>query len=235
MKLLVLAGGKGSRLKPELPDTPKALAPIGGVPFLALQLENWVSQGCHSFIFLLHYQAGPIIEFLDQAKVGLLKGCTVDYLVEPSPLDTGGAVALAVQKFNLNGDILVANADTWLGKGIESLYVVKSPTLAVTHLGDTGRYGQVQFNQQQLITDFCEKGDGSLPGWVSAGICRLNASLFKGWDGARFSLESELFPELVKRGELNALTLSTDFIDIGVPEDYHRFIRWISSERNNTL
>lgn len=235
MKLLILAGGEGSRLRQELPDTPKALAPIGAVPFLALQIENWVSQGIHSFIFLLHHYAAEIIEFLNQAKLDILKDCTVEYLVEPFPLDTGGAVAFAVQKFSLEDDILIANADTWMGKGYEDLCKVKSPTLVVIHIEDTCRYGQVQFNEQQKITAFREKSSENLPGWVSAGICRLNANLFKDWDGASYSLERGLFPRLVNLGELNALTISTDFIDIGVPNDYRRFNRWILDGRINKL
>ena len=61
MRLLVLAGGFGTRLKTSIGDVPKALAPIGGIPFLQLQLEHWLSQGVQEFNFLLHHQADQII------------------------------------------------------------------------------------------------------------------------------------------------------------------------------
>ena len=50
MRLLVLAGGFGTRLKSVVNDVPKALAPVGSVPFLQLQIELWYSQGIREFI-----------------------------------------------------------------------------------------------------------------------------------------------------------------------------------------
>ena len=56
MKMLVLAGGFGTRLQSVLADFPKALAPVGQAPFLRFQLEHWITQGLRSFVFLLHSQ-----------------------------------------------------------------------------------------------------------------------------------------------------------------------------------
>ena len=55
MKLLVLAGGFGTRLHSVVAEVPKALAPIGSVPFLQLQIDHWKTQGINSFVFLLHH------------------------------------------------------------------------------------------------------------------------------------------------------------------------------------
>jgi D-glycero-alpha-D-manno-heptose 1-phosphate guanylyltransferase len=93
MKILVLAGGVGSRLKSVVSDVPKALAPIGGVPFLHLQLEAWIEQGAKSFVFLLGYRADLILAFLHKYESTLLNGCEVRYVIETTPLNTGGAVA----------------------------------------------------------------------------------------------------------------------------------------------
>ncbi len=234
-KLLILAGGFGSRLQSILPDKPKALAPVGEVPFLALQLENWIAQGIRSFVFLLHHQANQITDFLDGIKSGPLKDCEVKSLIEPRPMDTGGAVAYAVRELSLNGDFLVANADTWLGSGIGELTASHAPSMAVIQLDDSSRYGQVQFDDSHRITAFTEKYTLSAPGWINAGLCRLHAELFKNWDGARFSLEKQTFPSLVGRGELQAVAINSDFIDIGIPADYQRFCRWIEEGRKSTL
>lgn len=235
MKLLVLAGGFGSRLQSVLLDTPKALAPVGEVPFLALQLENWISQGIHSFVFLLHHQADQITGFLDSVKGSRLKDCEVTSLIEPAPMDTGGALAYAVRELGLDGDFLVANADTWLGSGIRELRASHAPAMAVIHLDDSSRYGQVQFDERQRVTAFTEKNALRAPGWINAGLCRLRADQFKSWDGARFSLERQTFPELVQTGALRAVAINPDFIDIGIPEDYRRFCRWVEEGRKGKL
>ena len=235
MKLLVLAGGFGTRLQSVLPHTPKALAPVGRVPFLTLQLENWFAQGIRSFVFLLHHQADQITDFLDTLKNGLLKDCEVVCLVEPTPMDTGGAVAYTIRELGLDGDFLVTNADTWLGAGVQELTASRAPAMAVTRLEDSSRYGRVQFDDSSRITAFTEKNALCAPGWINAGLCLLRTDTFNDWDGARFSLERKLFPELVQRGELRAVIIESDFIDIGIPGDYQRFCRWIEVGRKGTL
>lgn len=236
-KLLVLAGGFGSRLQCVLPDTAKALAPVGEVPFLALQLENWIAQGIRSFVLLLHHHADQIIDFINNNKNPIIKDCEFKIIIETKPMDTGGAVANAVRELGLAGEFLVTNADTWLGSGIAELTVLPAhtPAMAVIRLDDSSRYGQVQFDDSHRVTDFTEKDALSAAGWINAGLCRLSAEMFENWDGARFSLEKETLPTLVERGELQAVTISPEFIDIGIPADYQRFCRWIEEGRKNKL
>ena len=155
MKLLVLAGGFGTRLQAVVPALPKALAPVGGVPFLQLQIEHWRAQGIHSFAFLLHHQADLIIDFLQREKqAGALIDCELLWLVEPMPMDTGGAVAYAVEQLGLTGSFLVTNADTWLGTGMAEMTQAEPPAMAVIRRQDASRYGRVQFDQQHHITAF---------------------------------------------------------------------------------
>ena len=237
MKLLVLAGGFGSRLKSVVSDVPKALAPVCNVPFLRIQIQNWQSQGFYAFTFLLYYKANIIIEFLEKEKeTGLLKNCEVDYLVEPSPLGTGGAIAFAVEQLGLSGDFLVTNSDTWLSTSLEVVARATSPAMAVVEFSDAARYGHVQFDDKNRVTSFQEKhiiGRGTC--WINAGLFKLNAEAFKGWDHSPYSLEQVTFPAMVDLMELNAVSLHTDFIDIGVPNDYFLFCRWIESGRKGAL
>lgn len=235
IRLLVLAGGFGTRLQSFIPDTPKAMAPIGAVPFLQLQIENWISQGVNSFVFLLHHQADQILGFVDTLRNGLLKDCEVVSLVEPMPMDTGGAVAYAVRDLCLCGDFLITNADTWLGSGIRELTALPAPSMAVVQLEDTSRYGQVQFDDRLRVSAFAEKNGVGGPGWINAGLCRLRADIFKNWDGARLSLERQIFAELARRGELQVVAIEPDFIDIGIPEDYLRFCDWVKTGRKSRL
>ncbi len=235
MKLLVLAGGFGTRLKTVITDAPKALAPIGDVPFLQLQLEHWLAQGLREFTFLLHHQADLIIAFLQLHHVGLLKDCQVDWLIEPVPMDTGGAIAHAVKTLDLKDEFLITNADTWLGGGIFEMMQSNAPAMAVVNLADVSRYGQVYFDEAQYVSEFVEKNDQCIAGSINAGLYHLNTELFKSWDGQPFSLERDLFSTLVQNRRLAAVPLQTDFIDIGVPADYYRFCRWVATGRQNQL
>ena len=235
MRLLVLAGGFGTRLKTAIANVPKALAPIGDVPFLQLQLEHWRAQGLREFTFLLYHQADQIISFLLAQQGGLLKDCQVDWLIEPVPMGTGGALAHAVKTLGHKDDFLMTNADTWLGGGIHEMMHSAAPAMAVVNLADVSRYGQVHFDQAQTVTVFAEKNAQSAKGWINAGLCHLNVEIFKRWDGQPFSLERDLFSTLVQNRRLTAVPLQTDFIDIGVPADYHRFCRWVATGRQNPL
>ena len=237
MKLLVLAGGFGTRLQSVVSSVPKALAPVGNVPFLHLQIEHWISQGITSFSFLLHHQADLIIGYLKEVQVtGVLRDCEVQYLVEPMPMGTGGAVAFAVDQLGLVDSFLVTNADTWLGASISEVALAKGPALAVVKIANATRYGRVQFDDHHRVTAFEEKNSENQElWWINAGLCQLNASTFKDWDHSPFSLEQVTFPRMVARGELRAVALHTEFIDIGVPDDYYRFCRWISADRKGSL
>jgi D-glycero-alpha-D-manno-heptose 1-phosphate guanylyltransferase len=235
VRLLVLAGGLGTRLKTAVADVPKALAPVGGVPFLQVQIEQWLAQGLHEFTFLLHHQAEQIIAFLKAQQTGPLKNCSVNWVVEPTLMDTGGAIAYAVGELDIKDNFLMTNADTWLGGGIFELLKATSPAMAVVSLPNVSRYGQVYFDQDSRVTAFVEKKGLNQAGWINAGLYHLDSGLFKNWDGSRFSLERTLFAELVQSHSLRAIPLNIDFIDIGVPDDYHRFCRWIEAGRQVPL
>lgn len=235
MLILILAGGFGTRLQSAVREVPKAMAPVGSVPFLSLQIQHWIEQGLREFVFLLHHQSDQVINFLEAEKCRLLKDCKVQWLIEPIPLDTGGAVAYAVQQLSLTGDFLVTNADTWIGTGIQELARSSSPSIAVVKLSDTSRYGLVKLNYQFHVTAFGEKSYERGPGWINAGLCRLDSNLFKEWDGQPFSLERLLLSNLARLGTLKAVELQTDFIDIGLPKDYFRFCNWINADRKGVL
>lgn len=235
LPLFVLAGGFGTRLQCVLDGFPKALAPVNGTPFLFLQIENWLKQGIHSFVFLLHHHADLIIEFLKSEENKLLKNCKVQYLVEPNPMGTGGAVAYAINQLVFEGDFLLTNADTWLGSGIKEMEKASAPAMLVVRAENVGRYGGVVFDDGHKVTAFIEKRVNPNVGWINAGITLINTSIFNSWNGQPFSLERATYPQLVMNRSLSAVAVDTDFIDIGIPEDYARFCRWIESGQRVAL
>ena len=233
--MLVLAGGFGERLRAAVSSVPKALAPVGTIPFLHIQLENWIAQGVRSFVFLLHYRAGTVIEFLESQRGHLLRSCEVEWIVEQTPMDTGGAVANAVRRLDMSGEFLLTNADTWLGNGIADVLRVGAPAIAVVESADVSRYGQLILDEEGRVTSFSEKGASQDSGWINAGMGLFCSDDFMSWNGQAFSLERVYFRDLVANGTLKAVKLRTEFIDIGVPEDYFRFCKWIQEDRKGML
>jgi D-glycero-alpha-D-manno-heptose 1-phosphate guanylyltransferase len=234
-KLLILAGGFGTRLKSTVADVPKALAPTGSVPFLQLQIEHWLKQGLRDFTFLLHHQADQIISFLQAQKESLLKECQVNWVIEHEPLGTGGAVANAVKQLNLKENFLLTNADTWLTTGINQMIQSTAPAIAAVKLSDVSRYGKIHFDEHNNIMEFVEKNLQSEPGWINAGLCHFSTWNFQEWNGKPFSLEREFFANMINKRELSVVLLKTEFIDIGVPEDFYRFCGWIKADRKRIL
>ena len=236
MQLLVLAGGFGSRLRSVVSDVPKPLAPINGIPFLSFQLDNWVSQGIKEFIFLLHFEANVIIEFLKKwNNLEANQDIDMRFVVEHAPLGTGGSVANAVQTLNLKSDFLVTNADTWLGSGIQELSHASAPVISVVEVANAKRYGTIVFDKNLCVTRFTEKIESGNSCWINAGLSLLHPQIFTSWDGKETSLEADYFPSLVKKNYLIALPLKDNFIDIGIPEDYHRFCKWIEQAQQGQL
>ena len=235
MKMLVLAGGFGTRLREAVNQVPKPLAPVRSVPFLHYQLENWIAQGVRSFVFLLHHQANLIERFIEDRRDGLLAFCTVQSVTEPQPLDTGGAIGYAIKHLGLEGEFLVSNADTWLGTGVRELCLTGADALTIVRQRDVSRYGQVEIDDDGYLQAFREKSESTGHGWINAGLCLLRTDHFPVWDGQRLSLEKDVFPQLIAARQLRAVPLQSNFIDIGIPEDYRRFCQWQADGREGEL
>src|SRR5215510_3100112 len=108
MKGLILAGGKGTRLRPLTLNTPKPIVPVANSPFLLYQIDLMRSGGIEEVILSLSYQPRKIEDLL---KDGTDYGTRIRYAVEGTPLGTGGAFKNAEEHIDsttvvFNGDVL---------------------------------------------------------------------------------------------------------------------------------
>jgi NDP-sugar pyrophosphorylase family protein len=221
--LVVLAGGFGTRLQSVLKGLPKPMADINGIPFLQYQFENWIENGFDDFVISLHYEAQIIIDFIEQKKDTLLKNCKIQCIVEPIPLGTGGAIKYLISKAFLSNNFFITNADTWIKNGYSDLQRYNESAIGITYVENTLRYGQVVIDHQKNITSFIEKNINDKSGFINIGIYKLNKLFFLNFKKDVFSVEVDLFPQLLKTQELKGIPIYSDFIDIGIPEDYNRF------------
>jgi D-glycero-alpha-D-manno-heptose 1-phosphate guanylyltransferase len=221
--IIILAGGFGTRLKTYLQGKPKPMANINGRPFLEYILKNLIQNGFNHFIFSLHYKSELIIEYLNLIKHDILINCNVQYYVEETPLGTGGAVSYVISQTNIKDDFYVLNADTWIKDKLSEIKELDTNIIALIEVENSDRYGKVQMNSENVITNFIEKGTGLGKGLINAGFYKFNKRVFENIDKTSYSLENDLFPTLIKSKELKGFILNTEFIDIGVPVDYLRF------------
>lgn len=107
MKAIILAGGKGTRLRPVIgDDTPKCLAPVMGTPMIEMVIKRMKNQGIRDITLALGYKAEMFAE-----KYGHMK-CKV----ESEPLGTGGAIlnCLTLDDIETNNPVIIANGDTFV-------------------------------------------------------------------------------------------------------------------------
>jgi len=228
---MVLAGGFGTRLRSLITDVPKPLAPVEGRPFLIHLIEKWVAQGAKDFIFLLHFEAHLIEAILHDIQRDKTFGdLKIHVITENQPLGTGGSVLNAINILNIKESFLVANADTWLSDGLSELNNSLPNSIGAVSVSDCSRYGELDINDG-IIKDFMEKNSSRRPGMINAGLYHLSPDAFSGFPkNFNFSIEREVFPNVIKTDELKAVELDIDFIDIGIPEDYLEFCNWIQKE-----
>lgn len=218
--LVVLAGGLGTRIKPVLGQTPKALADIDGQPFLSRLLTFFAAQGVGRIVLALGHGAGQVMaSFRDCPPAGP----ALEFSVEPRPLGTAGAVRHALDL--LRGDpVLVANGDSFVPVDLAAFLDFHHRTgaaasLVLAHVDPADRYGRVDVDEAGKICRFREKAAGqTAPGWINAGIYAFDRNILAGLPAkTELSLEHDVFPGLVGGG-LHGFRADGPFIDIGTPD-----------------
>src|SRR5262252_4403663 len=224
MKGLILAGGKGTRLRPLTLNTPKPVVPVANSPFLLFQIDLMRSAGIDEIILSLSYQPRKIEDLL---KDGSDYGVWIRYAVEGTPLGTGGAFKNAEEHISdstvvFNGDVLTA---VDLSAVIAHHRATKAvATIVLTPVENPSAYGLVETNPDGWIQRFIEKPgpDEITCNTINAGIYVLEPSVLKYMPkGEPYSFERGLFPTLLERKEpVLSFILDDYWIDIGTPHKY---------------
>jgi len=227
MQALILAGGKGTRLRPLTVYTPKPIVPVVNRPLVLYQIDLLREAGITDITLSLSYQPDKIEHLIGS---GTDAGVTLRYLTEPSPLGTGGAYKFAAD--STNGATIVLNGDIITDLDLSELIAfhnakASAATLALTPVKDPTRYGVVQTDEDSRIKGFVEKPkpdqlDG-LSNMINAGIYILEPSILDLIErDTNRSFEYHVFPEILARGlPFFGYEMSDNYwLDIGTPETY---------------
>ena len=236
MKAILLAGGKGTRLRPLTLHTPKPIVPIFNRPFLHYQIDllKRVPE-IDEVILSLSYQPRRIEEiFGDGSDLGI----KIRYVVEPAPLGTAGAIKYAGDK--LTESVVVFNGDVLTEIDVAAVIQLHRDrqaraTIVLTPVENPSAYGLVETDAQGNILRFLEKPkpEEITTNKINAGIYVLEPDTFDRIPSdVSWSIERSYFPSLVERHEtFVAYTYEGYWIDIGTTEKYAQVHRDIMDGR----
>ena len=240
MDALILAGGKGERLRPLTDTLPKPMAPVAGRPILEHQLEWLRTGGVDSVVFLAGYRWEAIREHFGD---GSRHGVRTFYSVEDSPLGRGGAIK---QGFPLatgdNGPVVVTNGDIITRQALGDIVDFHStsparrngPAVTIMAVPMVSPYGLVDMDESGSVIGFREKVE--LPHWINGGVYVIDREVFSEFPDLG-DHEVETFPGLAQSGRIAAFRTRSFWTSIDSFKDLREaddFIAKESAARENT-
>jgi NDP-sugar pyrophosphorylase family protein len=202
MQAIILAGGKGERLRPFTTDRPKAMVEIGGVPLLAYQMQWLKAHGVIEVVVACGYRHEVIQAYFGTGdKIGM----RIQYSIEEHPLGRGGALKLAFGRLPPGDDACVAtNGDVITTLELGAMLQTHRDTgcLATVMLAPlVSPYGIVDVDSRERIVAFREKPQ--LPYWLNAGIYILSR-MVEPLLPVQGDHEDSTFPKLAAEHKLGA-------------------------------
>jgi len=230
LNAVFLAGGRGTRLQSVVSDRPKPLADINGKPFLYYLLAyNLKYNLIDKIILSIGYKKEMISDYFGTS----FQGIPIVYSLEEEPLGTGGAILNSL-KYSDSNEILVFNGDSFFELDLNQ-FVYQSRqrnrpfSIALSEMENFDRYGSVDFDENYIIK-FQEK-KFMTKGFINTGIYLLEKNIFKNYSlGSVFSIESDFLQNFTKEIGISYFIQKAFFVDIGIPEDYYKFIDYIKGK-----
>ncbi|WP_085709223.1 MULTISPECIES: N-acetylmuramate alpha-1-phosphate uridylyltransferase MurU [unclassified Pseudomonas] len=210
MKAMILAAGKGERMRPLTLTTPKPLVRAAGVPLIEYHLRALAAAG-FSEIVINHAWLGQQIE--DYLGDGSQFGLSIRYSPEGEPLETGGGIFRALP---LLGDeaFLVVNGDIWTDYDFSMLH---QPISGLAHLVLVDNPAHHPTGDFSLVGDQVQDGQPQAPTLTYSGIAVLHPQLFDGCADGAFKL-APLLRKAMADGQVSGERLKGQWVDVGTHE-----------------
>mgnify|MGYP001562273124 CR=1 FL=1 len=222
MKAVILAGGKGTRLRPYTTVLPKPLMPIGERPILEILIRQMSAKGFKDIIVTTGYLAELIMTFLgDGSKFGV----KIKYSKEAKPLGTAGGLGFI--KDDLSGDFLMVNGDLLTTLNFADLVDYHRKNQAVATIALKKRQIHIDFGVIELegstnnIKGYAEKP--TMESFVSMGVYVLNTDVLKYIKPDEYLDFPNLIQILMAAGQtVKGYVFDGYWLDIGRPDDYEK-------------
>ena len=225
-KAIILAGGKGTRLRPITYEIPKALIPIHGKTMTE-----------HLFDLFKKYEIKDIVLAIGHMKEKIKNaygngdrfGVKINYIEEDSPLGTAGCLKKA--KKILSETFIVSNGDELKNVNIEEMYKVHKEnnalaTIALTTVHDPSAYGVARLSGSKIL-EFVEKPskENAPSNLINAGFYIVEPEVVDIISNGFSMLEKDVFPKLAKQGRLFGYPFSGQWFDTGNIERYEKALK----------
>lgn len=223
MKAVIMAGGKGTRLRPLTDSIPKPLLPIAGIPcinrILRLLRRHNITEAAVT--------TGYLADSIEKALGHQAEGVSLTYFREESPLGTAGSVAQA-RDFIGNDAFVVISGDALSETDLTAAWETRQRTdalalLVLTRVTDPGEYGVVLMEEDGRITGFSEKPSlsATFSNTVNTGIYLFSPEIFSHIPNGVCDFGRDLFPILLQQGRALYGTIDESYwCDIGDYESY---------------
>lgn len=227
MKVVIMAGGKGTRIAQVNSKVPKPMIPIDGKPILEYQIETLRRQGYGDIVLVIGHLGSIIQEHFGD---GAAFGVHIEYIVEKEPLGTAGA--LFFLKDDIKDDFLLINGDIIFDVDISRFldYHRKQDTIATilthpnSHPYDSGI---IISDQKGKVVNWLHKEDKRL--WyknrVNAGLHMFSPDIFDCFRGLKkCDLDRDILKPLIEDRQLSVYDSPEYIKDMGTPERYYSVI-----------
>jgi len=222
MKAIILAGGRGKRLRPITDKIPKPLIPINNKPLIERTINYLKKYGITEIIISSGYKSDLIEKFLKKKKNF---GCEIIFSTEKTPLGTGGAIKKALKHVDeesflvLNGDIVT---------NIDLKKILKKPNTIATNELKT-KFGTMDIKNNKILK-FNEKKDVTNV-WMNPGIYHLSKDTEKLMP-KKGSLEGIVFPKMARNKTLETVKFkNTLWFSIDSHKDIEECSKEIKSKK----
>ena len=215
MDLVILAGGKGSRIKHMNPYLPKPMIKFNKISFLQLLINHYSKFDINNIYILAGYK-GEIIKKKFHNKIqNFVK---IKCLIERKPMDTAGALNLVKKK--IKDDFILINGDTYLD--IDNINDLK---IEANRRNKIGCLALIKSNKKDIKFNnlFIDKKHNVIrknkSKYINAGIYYFKKKIFKYIENKKLSIENTVLPNLIKKEMMVGIILNSFFLDIGTPLD----------------
>ena len=210
MKAMILAAGKGERMRPLTLTTPKPLLAAGGKRLIEYHLLA-LSRAGFAEVVINHAWLGQQIE--DYLGDGARYGVAIEYSRETEPLETGGGIRHALP---LLGDapFVVVNGDIWTDYDFSVLH---QPIAGLAHLVLADNPAHHPNGDFSLVDGKVQDGQPDTSTLTYSGIAVLHPQLFDGCSDGAFKL-APLLRKAMAAGEVSGERLKGHWVDVGTHE-----------------